>query len=377
MVTPPRKSTPLLFAGCLLALALAPAAAPRDETALSAPVVTFACTPEPADCTGWYTTNVTVRWNVDAAAIQTIGCNTDTITVDTKGKDESCHAVNAHEQWTRIDLKIKVDKTPPTITGAAPDRQPDVNGWYNHPLSVAFQGADATSGLAGCSVSPYAGPASPTASVAGTCRDNAGNTSPPEPYSFKYAADPPTIRASSSELNEAVVVRWAASSNTQVVSIHRTSPSTRGKRQTMGPRVYEGAGSAFRDTRVRNGISYLYTVFAISRAGLVASAKVEATPTPLFSPAQGAPVRRPPLLRWAPVRGATYYNVQLRRNGKKILSRWPRGTSLQLHWQWRFQGRRYRLAPGRYHWYVWPGLGSPVESRYGGLLGHSTFTVEG
>jgi hypothetical protein len=377
MVTMLRKSTPPLLVAGFLALAFAPAATPREYAPLGAPVVTFACTPAPEDCTGWYTTNVTVRWNVDATAIKTVGCNYDTLTEDTQGKVASCYAENQYGQSTRVDISIKVDKTPPTVTGAVPDRQPDANGWYNRPLSVTFQGVDTISGLAGCSVSPYAGPASAAASVAGTCRDNAGNTSPAQPYGFKYDADAPTIQASSSELNEAVVLRWTASSNTQLVSVHRAPAVAKSTRAKLGPRVYEGGGKAFRDRRVRNGVSYMYTVFALSRAGLVGSAKVKATPTPLFSPARNALVRRPPLLRWAPVRGATYYNVQLRRNGKKILSLWPVGTSLQLHWRWRFQHRRYRLSPGRYVWYVWPGLGDPAAVRFGQLLGHSGFTLEG
>ena len=242
---------------------------------------------------------------------------------------------------------------------------------------MTFQGVDATSGVAACSVPAYAGPDSGAASVAGTSRDNAGNTSPAQPYGFKYDATTPTIHASSSELNETVVLRWTASSNTKSVSIHRAPAFAKSTRAKLGRRVYEGGGKAFRDKRLRNGVSYRYTVFAVSRAGLVDSAKVEATPTPLFSPARNALLRRPPLLRWAPVRGATYYNVQLRRNGKKILSVWPVGTSLQLHWRWRFQHRRYRLSPGCYVWYVWPGLGDPAAVRFGQLLGHSGFTLEG
>jgi hypothetical protein len=33
--------------------------------------------------------------------------------------------------------------------------------------------------------------------------------------------------------------------------------------------------------------------------------------------------RRPPRLEWTPVRGARYNNLQLWRNGRKILSTWP------------------------------------------------------
>jgi hypothetical protein len=364
----------LLVAGALLALVLALGAAPKSW-ASAAPIVTFACTPAPADCTGWYRSNVTVRWSVDLSAIKTVGCNTDTISTDTQGKLESCYAENVDGQSTRVDIKIRLDRTRPTVTGAVPDRPADANGWYNHPLSIRFQGTDPTSGVAACSTSTYAGPASAAASVSGTCRDNAGNTSPPAAYTFKYDATPPAVRASSSALNRAVVVRWTLSRNTKRVLIHRARVSGKRTPPELGRRVYVGLGKAFRDGRLRNGVTYVYTVVAVSQAGLASSAKVAATPTPLFNPPRGARVHKPPLLRWARVPRATYYNVQLRRDGKKILSTWPRRSEVQLHWRWRFAGRRYRLSAGGYRWYVWPGFGAQAAVDYGPLLGGSSFTV--
>ena len=61
------------------------------------------------------------------------------------------------------------------------------------------------------------------------------------------------------------------------------------------------------------------------------------------------------MLRWTPVRGARYYNVQLFRKGRKILSAWPRRAHFQLERRWRFKGRKRKLADGDYRWIVWPG----------------------
>ena len=74
----------------------------------------------------------------------------------------------------------------------------------------------------------------------------------------------------------------------------------------------------------------------------------------LLSPARGAVVSKPPLLRWSPALGARNYNVQLWRGNRKVLSRWPLGTQLQLHTLWRYGGRWHRLIEARYRWYVWP-----------------------
>src|ERR671924_55516 len=97
----------------------------------------------------------------------------------------------------------------------------------------------------------------------------------------------------------------------------------------------------------------------------------------LFAPAAGARVTSPPLLRWRPVRRATYYNIQLYRAGRKLLTAWPRRTSLQLRSSWRFAGREQRLTPGTYRWYVWPGYGPTSARKYGRMLGTSTFVVTG
>jgi hypothetical protein len=95
----------------------------------------------------------------------------------------------------------------------------------------------------------------------------------------------------------------------------------------------------------------------------------------LVAPPVGARVTQPPLLRWRAVRGATYYNVQLYRDGRKVLTTWPKQPRLKLQRQWRLNGVVHRLNAGVYRWYVWPGFGRTANHRYGRLLGTSTFTV--
>jgi hypothetical protein len=85
--------------------------------------------------------------------------------------------------------------------------------------------------------------------------------------------------------------------------------------------------------------------------------------------------KRPLVLRWARVRGARYYNVQLHRGARKVLSAWPSRPRLRLKRRWSYAGKLYRLRPGRYVWYVWPGYGRRSAARYGELLGRRTFRV--
>jgi hypothetical protein len=70
---------------------------------------------------------------------------------------------------------------------------------------------------------------------------------------------------------------------------------------------------------------------------------------------------------------AAFYNVQLFRNGRKILSAWPVESRLKLRLTWRCNGRRWRLAPATYRWFVWPAYKRGGKVRYGKPLGHSDF----
>ena len=40
-----------------------------------------------------------------------------------------------------------------------------------------------------------------------------------------------------------------------------------------------------------------------------------------------------------------------------------------------FRSFTFRLRPGTYTWFVWPGIGPQSQARYGALLGQRTFTI--
>jgi len=113
----------------------------------------------------------------------------------------------------------------------------------------------------------------------------------------------------------------------------------------------------------------------VDQAGNTAEAGASAIPLALSTPAKGTKLRRPPKLSWEKIAGASYYNIQLFHEGKKILSVWPLTTSLRLPRTWSFGGKPHRLVPGTYRWYVWPGYGPRKASKYGKLLGGSAFVM--
>jgi hypothetical protein len=262
---------------------------------------------------------------------------------------------------------LHYDATPPTITGAIPSRPPDFHGWYNHPVSFVFTGTDATAGVENCSTLTYAGPDSANARAIGGCRDRAGNVASLA-VPLRYLATPPYLNIEAVGGDDSVLLRWQSNAGLEIVR----SPGLHGSAKSA---VYRGASGSFKDTRAHNGVRYKYTLTAIDQAGNVTVRTISVIPGPrLLAPAMNARLTSPPVLRWTPVRGASYYNVQLYRGGK-ILSAWPRHASLRLKRAWLFNGRLYRLVPGRYRWYVWPGFGPRAAAQYGPLIGRGRFVV--
>ena len=107
------------------------------------------------------------------------------------------------------------------------------------------------------------------------------------------------------------------------IEILRT-PGVNGRKRTS---VYRGKGTAFTDRTVKNGKRYRYEIIAADVAGNVAAHDGHGAPARrrCTAPAAGTIVKRAPVvLRWEPVSGARFYNVQLFRNGVKVLSVWPK-----------------------------------------------------
>jgi hypothetical protein len=447
-----------------------------SASAGAVPSVSFRCTPAPQDCSGWFRSDVSIDWTVIPSGAVVVGCADKTFSSDTAGTNEYCSADDGSATVT-VELKIRLDKTPPVVTGGQSARAADMNGWYTRPVGISFSGSDLTSGILACTATSYGGPDSAAASVTGTCQDRAGNLSSPFGYGLKYdqtapvltgaiperapnaggwfnrpvrfdiqamdetsgIADCPAVtyggpdsaaaafsascrdRAGNSASrsfslkydatppllsglkatggDRSVALSWRTSADTESLEVVR-SPGLGRDAATV---VFRGLAAGFVDGRVNNGVRYSYEVRARDAAGNAASQSTIGVPiaprpdaappgpttqTPLgprarrrrrhlIAPSAGALVRagRPPLLRWTAVRGARYYNVQLSRGGRKILSVWPARPRYQLKRRWRYDGRRWRLKPGRYRWVVWPGFGPRSRADYGRRIGPARFRV--
>jgi hypothetical protein len=267
---------------------------------------------------------------------------------------------------------IGIDRTPPQVVSYQPGRPADYNGWFNHPVGVAFQGADRTSGVASCNSTTFGGPEGQGVLVEGSCVDVAGNTGVGSlPLNYD-ATPPPAPVVDSLPGNKSVALEWSTSpdAQAQVARVDGDAPPVL---------VYQGPGGTFKDRSLRNGRRYRYDVSLIDQAGNRAVGTTSTVPTSskLLIPPRGTriPSLTPPQLIWKPARRASYYNVQIFRGGNKVLSTWPRQPMLRLKRRWRFGGKRYRLVPGKYCWYVWPGKGRRSKRNYGKRLGKSCFRI--
>jgi hypothetical protein len=353
-----------LLAAAVLAAALVPA------TALATPQISFTLT-GPAGDDGWYIGPVTVKWFV-SGEISTTGCETQTLTADTAGTTITCKAKDSGGGEASQPAVIKIDRTPPTAT-AALARPPDAPPFYTAPVAITWSGTDAPSGIAACTAITYAGPDSATAAPAGSCRDKAGNTSAPVTLTFAYDATVPPLTGLTATANpdHTIALSWATTPDAQTATVVRNPGNV--AIMNAGPATTR----AVTDGPLAPSTAYTYTVTVKDVAGNATAGTASATTPAAAAVASKSTTnaRTSPTLRWKAQPRAKYYNFQLFRNGRKILSAWPTKNHYTLHTRWRFRGRTQRLTTGRYRWYVWPGYGRRAAHRYGRMHAKGVVSV--
>jgi hypothetical protein len=342
----------------------------------TAPSVSGGALARAPDSNGWFNHPVAAAFSGQDAVSGVAGCSNPTYAGGdsaSAGLSGSCTDVAGNSSAT-ASVGFKYDATPPAVT-ASPDRKPDGKGWYRKPLTVSFAGTDATSGIAACTApTRYAGPDLPTAAVVGSCIDAAGNRAEAG-QSFQYDATAPNLPMAKAEVEKGVAkILWKRSPDAVLIELERT-PGVNGRKKTI---VYRGTGVSFTDKTVRDGVRYRYEIRASDVAGnMVAKAVTANVDLPaLYRPTAGATVRAPLVLAWEPVKGASYYNIQLYRNKVKVLTFWPKAPTFRLGKTWRYAGKLQRLARGKYDWYVWGARGTRAKPQYGKLLGSSSFVVK-
>jgi hypothetical protein len=170
-----------------------------------------------------------------------------------------------------------------------------------------------------------------------------------------------------------VTVRWANPVAADLARVDVVVNSRRWPRDaTDGTLVYRGLGTSIVLTMRAGQTRYLALFASDSRGNVSAAARRVVSLASLvpLRPLSGSSVRAAPLLSWKPTKGASYYNVQLFRNGKRVLVAWPSQPSYRLP--------TGTLRPGTYVWFVWPALEvTRATPRFGDLIGRATFVYSG
>ena len=195
----------------------------------SAPTITPTVSPAP-NANGWNKESVSLTWTLsdaESGISSTSGCGPSTFTAGTEGTFPTiCTATNGDGLSASGSIRIKIDKTPPTVTATATTASGDryfPGSWTSNAVTVHYSCFDlrlptvASSGLASCTGDQtFTDEGSITTS--GTAIDNADNTATALFGPIHIDRTPPTItaRATTADGNQYLAGAWTA----QTVTVH-------------------------------------------------------------------------------------------------------------------------------------------------------------
>ena len=160
---------------------------------------------------GWYTSDVmvalTAEDNAGGSGIARIEYSYDGISwntytpplsVTTEGTTSVYYRAvdKASNIETARQVVVKIDKTPPTITGSG-SPEANANGWNNTDVTVSFSASDSLSGLDTCSGPTVLSGEGSGQSVTGTATDKAGNSASTTVGDINIDKTPPIITINS------------------------------------------------------------------------------------------------------------------------------------------------------------------------------------
>jgi hypothetical protein len=173
---------------------------PTGKSALAydniAPMVTHTLTPS-ANAADWNSADTTVHFiakdDDGGSGVDPSTITPDTVVnVETSAKVVNGEALDFAGNRGTDSVTVKLDKTPPTISGAT-TTSPNSSGWYAGPVTVHFTCSDALSKIAVCPDDVTLSANGANQSVTGTAIDYAGNKRSTTVSGINIDADPPSI----------------------------------------------------------------------------------------------------------------------------------------------------------------------------------------
>jgi hypothetical protein len=204
-------------------------------------------------CDHWYRTPwVSLTWDLASLPPGTMivrGCENDLFSADGTFVRRECAVRWSDGTGTSTDEDlawIGIDRTAPSVSGA-PTRPPDYNGWFNQPVSAAFTGTDAASGVQSCTSASYGGPDAAGVVLNGTCQDVAGNVGGAS-FALNYDATAPAAPdVTATPNNNRVTLRWSPPAGAEVIEVARMTGTG------QPALLFRGGGTSFTDRELKNG----------------------------------------------------------------------------------------------------------------------------
>ena len=342
--------------------------------------------------------------------LQTFSDNTTSSYSDPAPDGTYCYYIQSSDIATAAyspGLTVVVDVLPPSATIAVSGMS--ATGVVSGVVAVSGTAADAGSGVAssvlhvGATGACAAGPViagqwdtrgSPNGlyDVCNVVTDAVGHTAiavipvtvsngavaPPPAQGNPAAPLPPTklsltrARSKSSSATITLTLRWVKPVSPDLASVLVVLNLNHApKRPADGIKVYRGLGTSTKVTLRAGDTGYL-ALYSYAKGGAFSAAartKVSLASLIPLRPLTGSVLRAVPLLTWKPKQGSAYYNLQLFRNGKRVLVVWPSHASYRIP--------AGILTPGTYVWYVWPALRSGGSATFASRIGRATFVYTG
>ncbi len=259
------------------------------------------------------------------------------------------------------------------VIGASWDTTATPNGAYevcNVVTDVAGHVAVATarvtvSNLLPLAAAPAPAAAAPVAPAAPAAKDT---VAPDAPGRLRVVL--PRARPGAARVR--VTLRWTAPVAPDLERVDVVLNARRAPRDARdGTRVYRGLKRSA-VLSLRPGRKAYVALFAYDHAGNVsppARRLVSLASLIPLRPLTGSVVDAEPHLTWKARAGSAYYNVQLFRNGRRVLVAWPERPAYTVP--------AGKLEPGTYVWFVWPALSRGGKTpAFAKLIGRATFVVK-
>lgn len=197
---------------------------------------------------GWYTSSVSVSWNVSGNGTPvtgSTGCEDTTISSNTDGLTLTCTATSAGGT-TSQSVTIRRDATAPVVTPAVSGLAGD-NGWYRGDVTISWSAADPTSGLStpACATATLAAD-SPGATYSCSATNGAGLTTTATQTVKRDATNPVVSysgNAGTYSADQAIAIDCAASDATSGLAAS-SCENIGGAAYTFGPGATTRSASA-------------------------------------------------------------------------------------------------------------------------------------